>query len=106
MIVEYLRYAIDPDRAEAFIADYEAASAPLLASPWCLSFDLCRCVEEPSSFILRIEWTSAEDHLGKFRGSPEFRAFFAKIRPYLSDIAEMRHYERLLSASEAPEAIG
>lgn len=101
MIVEYLRYTIDADRRAAFIADYEAASAPLLASPWCLSFDLCACVEEPSSFILRIEWTSPEDHLGKFRTSPEFRAFFAKIRPYLGDIAEMRHYERLLAPAKA-----
>ena len=57
---------------------------------------MCQCVENPSQFILRIEWSSAEDHLKGFRGSPEFRAFFAHVRPYVNDIAEMRHYERLV----------
>ena len=49
-----------------------------------------------AQFILRIEWTSAEDHMQKFRKSEEFRAFFAHIRPYLKDISEMRHYERVI----------
>ena len=95
MIVEYLRYQIDSDRQEAFIAAYQAAKEPLLASPYALSFDICQCVEDPGEFILRIEWTSAEDHLQRFRGSDDFRALFAHIRPYLDDIVEMRHYERL-----------
>ena len=95
MIVEYLRYKIDTARQDDFISDYKAAAAPLLASPHALSFDMCQCVEEPEQFILRIEWTSADDHLKGFRGSQEFREFFAHIKPYLNDIEEMRHYERL-----------
>jgi quinol monooxygenase YgiN len=97
MIVEYLRYTIDTARQQDFIADYAAGSKELMASEHALSFDMCQCVEDPSQFILRIEWSSAEDHLKKFRGSPEFRAFFAHIKPYLEDINEMRHYERLPS---------
>lgn len=42
--------------------------------------------------MLRICWTSSEGHLGGFRRSPEFRTFFAAIRPYLADVEEMRHY--------------
>ncbi len=96
MIVEYIRYEIDPDRQAAFIADYTAAVDPLMSSPYALSFDICQCDEDASQFILRIEWTSAEDHMQKFRGSAEFRAFFAHIKPYLKDIKEMRHYTRLV----------
>ncbi|MFQ6547014.1 putative quinol monooxygenase [Aestuariibius sp. 2305UL40-4] len=95
MIVEYLRYRIDAARQDAFIAAYKAATEPLLASPYATAFDMARCVEDPSQFILRIEWTSAEDHLQRFRGSAEFRAFFAHVKPYVGDILEMRHYERL-----------
>lgn len=95
MIVEYLRYTIDPARQAAFKADYAAAAKPLLASPHALSFDMCQCVEDPSQFILKIEWTSAEDHMQKFRGSADFKAFFAHIKPYLGDIDEMRHYTRI-----------
>ncbi|MFV2053641.1 putative quinol monooxygenase [Aliiroseovarius sp. YM-037] len=95
MIVEYLRYKIDIGRQSDFISDYKAAASPLLASPHAMSFDMCQCVEEPEQFVLRIEWTSADDHLKGFRGSQEFREFFAHIKPYLNDIEEMRHYERL-----------
>jgi hypothetical protein len=49
-------------------------------------------VEAPASYILRIEWDSAEGHMQGFRRGPEFPAFFAAIRPYVGEIAEMRHY--------------
>jgi quinol monooxygenase YgiN len=94
MIVEYLRYEIEEARQAKFIADYKTASKPLLSSPYAVSFDICQCVEDPSQFILRIEWTSANDHLEGFRGSDEFKEFFAHVRSYVSDIAEMRHYTR------------
>lgn len=29
-----------------------------------------------------------------FRGSAEFRAFFAAIKPYVEQITEMRHYRQ------------
>lgn len=95
MIVEYLRYTVPADRADDFIQDYAAAREPLLSSPHALSFDISRCVEDPTQFILRIEWTSAADHMEKFRGSPEFRAFFAHVRPWVGCIDEMRHYDRI-----------
>lgn len=95
MIVEYLRYEIDSENQAKFIADYVAASKPLLASPYALAFDMCQCVEDPTQFILRIEWTSAQDHLKGFRGSAEFKEFLKHVRPYLDGILEMRHYENI-----------
>ncbi|MBO6676791.1 MAG: antibiotic biosynthesis monooxygenase [Rhizobiales bacterium] len=95
MIVEYLRYTIDAERQAAFIEAYKKAEPILLSSPYALAFELCQCVEDPSQFIIRIEWTSAEDHLQKFRGSQVFRDFFGCVRPFLGDIAEMRHYSAL-----------
>lgn len=96
MIVEYLRYHIDAARQADFIAAWREAEGPLRASPFALSLDMAQCVKDPTQFILRIEWTSAEDHMQGFRGSAEFRAFLAHVRPYIGDIAEMRHYARLI----------
>lgn len=93
MTVEYIRYTIDEGRQEAFVAAYAAAMGPLLASPFCQGAELARCVEAPESYVLRIEWTSVRDHMEGFRQSAEFRAFLAEVRPYIGDIAEMRHYE-------------
>jgi heme-degrading monooxygenase HmoA len=96
MIIEYLRYTIPKDHQAAFVADYDAARGPLTRSPYAMGFELCQCVDDKTQFILRIEWTSAEDHLTRFRKSPEFQEFFGHIRQYLSAINEMRHYKTLL----------
>ena len=90
MVIEYIRYEItDP---EPFLLGYEKARAALDTSPHCLSYELSRCTEEPTSFILRIEWESAEGHLQGFRKSPEFARFLAAVRPFIENIREMRHY--------------
>src|SRR3712207_851142 len=60
----------------------------------CVDYELSRSVDEPACHVLRITWTSAEDHLQGFRGGELFPEFLAAIRPYVADIEEMRHYER------------
>ena len=92
MVVEYIRYTIGPERAEAFEAAYARAVLPLSRSPYCVDHQLTRCEEEPSAYIMRITWTSTADHLEKFRASEEFREFLAEVRSYVDDIDEMRHY--------------
>src|SRR5688500_18656350 len=88
MIVEYIRYEIsDP---EPFLRGYEAARVALDSSHHCLAYELSRCTEEPTAFILRIEWDSIERHLNGFRKSPEFVQFLAAVRPFIENIREMR----------------
>jgi len=93
MIVEYVRYTIDPSRAEDFMAAYETAAASLKESPHCFGYELTRCTEARESFVLRILWDSEEGHVRGFRASPQFRPFFAAVQPFVRDIQEMRHYE-------------
>ncbi|WP_030175648.1 group II truncated hemoglobin [Spirillospora albida] len=93
MIVEYVRYRVDPARAAEFEDAYARAAASLGAAPECVDYELAHCTEDPAFYTLRIRWTSAEAHLEGFRRGPHFPAFFAAIKPYVSDIEEMRHYE-------------
>ncbi|MEV0073703.1 antibiotic biosynthesis monooxygenase [Amycolatopsis sp. NPDC050768] len=93
MIVEYLRYTIPADRAAAFEAAYAEAAGALAKAPECAGYDLSRCVEDPTRYVLAIRWTSAEAHLEGFRRGPHFPPFFAAIRDYVGDLDEMRHYE-------------
>src|SRR5689334_6412653 len=90
MIVEYIRYEV-PD-ADPFLLGYQTARAALDVSPHCLAYELSRCADQATSFILRIEWDSAEGHRRGFRQSPEFAAFLAAVRPFIGNIQEMRHY--------------
>jgi quinol monooxygenase YgiN len=98
MIVEYTRYKIESARREGFEMAYKKAVGSLGASSHCVAYELSHCTEDPDHYTLRIEWDSEEGHLKGFRSSPEFRAFFAAVQPFVKDIEEMRHYE-VLSAS-------
>lgn len=95
MVVEYIRYKVAATEAEAFEQDYANAGAVLATSPHCLRYELSRCVDEPVSYVVRIEWDSIDGHMRGFRSSAVFQRFFALVRPYVQQIEEMRHYEVL-----------
>ena len=94
MIIEYIRYKIEPSQSEDFVSAYSKAAEQLNSSQYCLAYELSECEEEPGQFILRIEWTSTEEHLKGFRKSALFAEFFAGIKPFFNNIQEMRHYKR------------
>jgi quinol monooxygenase YgiN len=92
MIVEYLRYTVPLSAAAQFEQAYQSASEVLADDPHCLAYQLCRGVEEPEHFIVRLEWDSLEGHEQGFRRGPHFAKFFASVKPYFSNIDEMKHY--------------
>jgi quinol monooxygenase YgiN len=92
MTVEYIRYKIEQPQREAFVKAYAEAAGSLDASVYCLGYELSECEEEQGTFILRIEWSSTDDHLNGFRKSEQFASFLPQIRPYIPNIQEMRHY--------------
>ncbi len=92
MINEYIRYKLPTSRSDAFVAAYTAAAESLRASPHCLGYELSVCSEDPESFILKIQWDSAEGHIDGFRKSTVFPAFLAQIKAFMPEIEEMRHY--------------
>ncbi|MET7700945.1 antibiotic biosynthesis monooxygenase [Streptomyces sp. NPDC005485] len=91
--VEYIRYRIPEQQSAEFLAAYTRAAAQLTAAPQCVDYELARCEDDFEHFILRITWTSTEDHVEGFRKSELFPDFLAEIRPYIADIEEMRHYK-------------
>jgi len=94
MVVEYIRYTVnDAARGAELVEAYKKASASLDAAPECLAYELSACEEDPSAYILRIEWMSTEAHLQGFRKGPNFPPFFAAIGGFVKEIAEMRHYQ-------------
>ncbi|MER5440233.1 antibiotic biosynthesis monooxygenase [Streptomyces sp. NPDC002790] len=90
--IEYIRYHIPEPRSAEFLAAYTHAATQLSASPYCVSYELTRCEEDFEHYVLRIEWTSTEDHLKGFRTSELFPEYLTAIRPYVGYIDEMRHY--------------
>ena len=92
MIIEYIRYKIDPRRTAEFDDAYRRAGALLDASPRCLSWEVAGCVDDLGKEIVRIEWDSVEGHLDGFRKSADFKPFLEATQPFFEDIQEMTHY--------------
>ena len=90
--VEYIRYRIAPENRKNFEQAYLKAAESLAAAPECIDWELSQCQEEEDRYILRIRWTSVEDHIEGFRKGPYFPAFFAAVRPFFQSIEEMQHY--------------
>jgi quinol monooxygenase YgiN len=104
MVVEYIRYRIDEERRDEFVVAYRKAVEALDDSPYCLGYEMAQCEEEPDRFVLRIRWTSTDDHLQKFRPSEQFRRFFPPIRPFVDAIEEMQHYQVIEDLTTGPIA--
>jgi heme-degrading monooxygenase HmoA len=104
MVVEYIRYAIDAGRAEAFEQAYRRAADALEASEHCERYEVTRCAEDAMERIVRVEWDSEEGHLSGFRQSPGFRNFFGAVGPFVHDIEEMRDYRVTLSNRDRSRA--
>jgi len=92
MVIEYIRYEVPPAGHDEFLTAYKAAARELEASTHCVSYEISEGVEEPNNFTVRIEWDSIEGHEKGFRSSPQFGTFFAKVKPFFSQIREMKHY--------------
>jgi quinol monooxygenase YgiN len=93
MVVEYIRYTIDSERAQVFEQAYRRAAVALDTSEHCVRYEVSRCSDDATQYVVRIEWASEEGHLTGFRRSPEFRSFFEAVGPFVHDIDEMRHYQ-------------
>lgn len=93
MVVEYIRYTVPAGRAEDFEDAYRQAARVLAADPRCARYEVTRGVEEPEHFVVRIEWESVEAHEQGFRSSPRFGEFFSAVKPFFSEIQEMKHYQ-------------
>jgi heme-degrading monooxygenase HmoA len=91
--VEIIRYSIAEDQRAKFEEAYAQAGSILRNSPYCLSYEMIHGVDEAQRYMIRIHWTSVDDHLNGFRKSKEFGSFFNLVKPFYSAIDEMKHYE-------------
>lgn len=93
MIPEIIRYRIPAAQVEEFEAAYRQAGLVLQQSEHCLGYELMRSAKDHELYLLTIRWKSASAHMDGFRKSAQFGRFFALVKPYVSNILEMEHYD-------------
>jgi hemoglobin len=92
VIVEYRRYRIPSARSEDFEAACRRAASCLSRAKQCVDYELSRSAGDPSSYVLRITWTSMKAHLEDFRQGDLFQEFSAALGPYSEDIEKTSHH--------------
>jgi heme-degrading monooxygenase HmoA len=92
MTTELIRYKIPAGQAAAFEEAYRKTEHILQNSSHCLGYRLLQGVEETENRILLLYWDSVEGHEQGFRQEPAFGQFFALVKPFFSQIQEMKHY--------------
>ncbi len=68
VILEHAALDVVPGQEAAFEAAFAEAKSIITSMAGCRSLQLQRCIEQPSRYLLLVEWATVEDHTVGFRG--------------------------------------
>ncbi len=108
MVLEHVPISVIPGREAEFEAAFDEARHHLAGAVGFRSLRLSRCMEEPSSYLLLVEWDTLADHVDGFRNSPAFVQWRALVGGLWDPPPTVRHFEELVAMDGAvdnrPEA--
>ena len=85
-------------------ADFESAfgqaQAIISGMPGYLSHQLQRSIENPSRYLLLVNWESLEDHTRGFRGSDEYQEWRRLLHHFYDPFPEVEHYMAVYDHSQ------
>lgn len=84
MVLEVAEIKITPGQEEAFKEAYRSARELVKVSPGLRSMRMTQGVENPSRFVLLIEWDSVEAHEQGFRETDRFPKWREAIGPFFA----------------------
>jgi heme-degrading monooxygenase HmoA len=73
MIVEHALLPVAPGKEDAFEAAMREALPIIESAKGCLGASIQRQIENPSIFLLLVQWESVEAHMEGFRNSEAFQ---------------------------------
>jgi len=91
MIMEHAWLPVTPGREEEFMSSILAALPLIESAPGCHGAEVHRQIENPSTFLLVVQWTSVEAHMD-FRSSPLFETWRSQTHPYYETPATVTHF--------------
>ena len=98
MILEHALLPVTPGREAEYEAAFAQAKALIKASPGCLGVQVSRCLEQPSQYLLLVQWETLEDHTEGFRGSPAFQQWRALLHHFYDPAPVVEHFTEVDSA--------
>lgn len=98
MIVEHAVLEVVAGEQQRFEEVFAEAKAIIASASGFRSLRLERCVEEPSRYLLLVEWDRLEDHTEGFRGSADYERWRALLHGFYDPFPTVQHYEPVASA--------
>jgi quinol monooxygenase YgiN len=99
MIHEIAILSIQAGQEAAFEAGVSQALPLFLRAKGCHGVQLQRCIEEPQTYRLDVQWESLENHTVDFRGSEDFQQWRKLVGGYFATAPQVTHVKTVLSAS-------
>jgi heme-degrading monooxygenase HmoA len=98
MVLEHALLDVLPSRESEFEAAFGEAKEIISSMPGFMSLRLSRCIEQPSRYLLLVEWDRLEDHTEGFRGSAEYEQWRALLHHFYDPFPTVEHYESVTTA--------
>ena len=92
MILEVATLDVRAGQEEAFEAAFHRALPIIAGMQGYISHQIRRCIENPSRYILLVEWAKLEDHTQGFRGSPQYQEWRALLHHFYDPFPTVEHY--------------
>ena len=95
MIVEHALLPVTSGREAQFESSMASALPVIESAPGCHGAELRRQVEDPSTYLLLVRWSSVADHVA-FRESALFETWRTMTHPYYCERPVVTHFEEPL----------
>ncbi|HWE65982.1 MAG TPA: antibiotic biosynthesis monooxygenase [Acidimicrobiales bacterium] len=97
-VTEHAILPVIPGQEAEFIETMDRAKAIIAASPGFISLRVQRGLEQPSTFLLLVEWESLEAHTEGFRGSEAYQEWRALLHHFYDPFPVVEHFETVATA--------
>ena len=95
MIVESVVLSVHPGREAEYEAAFKVAEPLITRQRGYLGHSLRRGVEDPSTYLLTVEWATLEDHIEGFRGSADYQEWRRLLHPFYVELPPVPHYREI-----------
>ncbi len=91
-ILEVAVLDVRPGQEAEFEQAFERAQAIIASMKGYVSHQLQRCLENPSRYVLLVNWETLEDHTEGFRGSPQYQQWREMLHHFYDPFPTVEHY--------------
>ncbi|EGA71118.1 antibiotic biosynthesis monooxygenase [Vibrio sinaloensis DSM 21326] len=95
MILEVAILDVKPNLEAEFEQNFTKAQTIISSMKGYISHQLQRCIENPSRYILLVNWQTLEDHEQGFRQSAQYQEWKALLHHFYEPFPTVEHFENV-----------